>query len=188
MGSVTVKKLGGFRSHPNTRDQFDRQITQDQLEERLKRIESFRSLPTGKVWYVFGLGGHRKATYRELAARDGIEVVYCESVIPWYFAPLRLPVASYSGLIRIDDLGKLASTFLKVVSRSMAGIYCFDQRLEEKFLREARGSPAPEFLDLGVKEDPGYFFYVVDADNAESATGLYEIVSCGRESPPSIPD
>jgi len=66
---------------------------------------------------------------------------------------------------------------------SSVGVYCVRQSFEPELLRLAAESGGSRREDLGTKADPSYVFYIVDADNAESGTGMIEIVSHGIETP-----
>lgn len=112
---------------------------------------------------------------------DGVEVVWSKSLIPAVLAPLRLVVASYGCLLRITDLSKVEQAFATVVEKSMAALYSVSRGLEKEFVSRTKAGGAPRHHDFGMKQDPAYFIYMVDADSVESATGLYEIVSMGRE-------
>ncbi len=61
----------------------------------------------------------------------------------------------------------------------MAGIYIFDESLERSFVEEVKRDPSPADYTFGLNQANDYFLYVVDADNSESSTGIYEILSFG---------
>ena len=65
----------------------------------------------------------------------------------------------------------------------MAGIYLFPKNHELKFIEIITNNISSSSFDYGVKKYDDYFFYVVDADNYESSTGIYEIVSYGKRCP-----
>ncbi len=125
------------------------------------------------------MGAHPKETYKKLAKVNGIEVVFNRSLLPKYMYIFSLIIASYEGLIRIIDPNKLEDAFLKLIECSMAGIYIFHNSGEAEFKKNVINSLGKKEFDFGIKENMDYFFYIVDADNLESSTGMYEIVSYG---------
>lgn len=62
----------------------------------------------------------------------------------------------------------------------MAALYSVSQGLEAEFVSKTKAQGARKHHDFGIKQDPAYFIYMVDADSMESSTGVYEIVSMGR--------
>jgi len=112
---------------------------------------------------------------------DGIEVIWSKSLIPALLAPLRVVVASYACLLRIADPSRIEQAFATVVDKSMAALYSVSHGLENEFVSKTKSEGVPAHRDFGIKQDPGYFIYMVDADSRESSTGVYEIVSIGRE-------
>ena len=64
----------------------------------------------------------------------------------------------------------------------MAALYVVKNDYVDELIRRSRESGQPEGYDFGVKRDPQYLIYMVDADSFESPTGIYEIVSLGTNS------
>jgi hypothetical protein len=84
-------------------------------------------------------------------------------------------------LIRIDDPSRLSLVFHTLLDQSMVGVYFIHESMQSELLRAA--SEALPTQDLGVKVDPTYVMYIVDADNEESSTGIVEIISYGIGTP-----
>jgi hypothetical protein len=63
----------------------------------------------------------------------------------------------------------------------MAALYSISPGFEEEFVSRVEAEGVPRHRDFGIKQDPEYFIYMVDADSMESPTGVYEIVSMGRK-------
>ena len=61
----------------------------------------------------------------------------------------------------------------------MAAIYVLPHSAEQEFVTEVRNNPSPSDYGFGTTERDDYFIYMVDADNRESSTGVFEIVSYG---------
>ena len=111
------------------------------------------------------MGAHAAGTYRELQARQGVEVQWHRSLFPWYFRFLDGIVASHEGLIKITQGESLPRVFSTLISMSMAGIYVFPHSFENDFLSKVRHAPSSAELDYGIKRFDDYLIYVVDADN-----------------------
>jgi hypothetical protein len=187
MGKLILKDLGGFSKNPNTEEEYDDEVSEKRISEVLNKVASSPCLISEeKVCYIFGMGAQPKSVYENLEKQDGIEVIWYGSILPRYMRFLGGVVASYAGLIRVDNPNILADTFNKLVVASMAGVYCFSQKYEKKFISDIKMNPIPRVYDYSVKDDKGYFFYVIDADNSESATGMFEIISYGVAAPESL--
>ncbi len=88
-------------------------------------------------------------------------------------------IASHAGLVKIIDLKKLPEVFLTLSEQSMVGLYVLPKVIEKQFVQRIKSNITPESYDFGIKKNRDYFFYIVDGDNYESSTGIYEIVSYG---------
>ena len=174
-------------SDSNTENEYDCEVREEKVISVVNKIsQSDYFLDEGKSCYVVGMGGHPKSTYKDLGKEEGIKVIKYESVLPGFSKILAPIVASYAGLVKIENSDKLSTVFTKLINLSMASIYCFDSSIENEFVQLARESLLPEERGFNIKSDRGYFWYMVDADNAESSTGIYEIVSYGHDAPESL--
>jgi len=180
MGKVNIRSLGNLGAHENTLNEYDNEISEELLDHHLDQITSVYRDSEGFVCYVLGMGAQPKSTYTELRKESGIEVIWSKSILSGPSKLLSVLVASHAGLIKISAPEKLPSVVKTLCHLSMAGIYVFDQSMEKDFVDRVIRNPLPEEFDFGIKSDEGYFFYMVDADNAESSTGIYEIVSYGK--------
>ncbi|MFZ6778728.1 hypothetical protein ACO0LD_18040 [Undibacterium sp. Ji83W] len=133
------------------------------------------------VCYVYGMGKQTKSTYQSLQNLDGVHVEFFRSVLPRKLQFLNWFVASYEGLIRIEDLSRLPNVFLTLMKLSMVGVYFMDKELACEFVQSVEEKREGALIDFGIKDDPAYSIYIVDADNVESVTGMIEIVSYGRD-------
>ena len=182
-GNIAIGQSGKFDQSPNTKAEFDRDARIESVRETLERLAQARSLHPDRVCYVFGMGAQPRHVYASLHGKEGIQLLFFRSLLPWYLRWLSGLVGSYEGLVRIDDLSQLPAVFLSLMDRSMVGVYIFAAGEEDHFLTGVRSMANRRQFDLGVKNDPGYCFYIVDADNSESSTGLIEIVSYGINTP-----
>lgn len=182
MGKINIASLGGLGFSENTSNEYDNEVTEDLLDHHLSKIASIYRDSEGYVCYVFGMGAQPKSTYEELKKKSGIEVIWSQSILSSPFKVLSLLIASHAGLIKILDPNRLPNVTKKLCHLSMAGIYIFNKSMEEDFVARVLENPLPERYDFGIKEDEHYFLYIVDADNEESSTGIYEIVSYGKAS------
>jgi len=183
MGAIKIGGAGGFQRSENTRQEFDREINYEHVEEIVANLSRAASLRSDKACYVYGMGGLPKSTYVELGQESGIQVIFFRSTLPLCARFLKYVVGSYEGLVRVEDLTKLPDVFLKLINQSMAGIYCLSPSFEKQFLRLVAERERYRYYDFGIKDDPGYLFYIVDADNHEVSTGIVEVVSYGIAAP-----
>jgi hypothetical protein len=131
------------------------------------------------------MGAHPIATYKSLEGKPGLRVVFFRSVLPKQFRFLQWIVASYEGLIRIDLASMLPDVFLTLMQQSMVAAYFMSTELETTFVRTV-SERGRGFIDFGIKSDPGYSIYMVDADSGDVRTGIVEIVSYGLKVTPDL--
>jgi hypothetical protein len=177
MGEILLKVIDGTPRHKNTVQEYSKEIAEDRYRYVLDKIS--QNIPSGKVCYVFGMGKHPKSTYVALKSSHGIEVVWYGSLLPNYFGPLRLLVASYEGIVKIFDPNKVKGVFETLSKMAMVGVYIFDANMENAFIETVKSKKYSQYADEVIKEDKGYFIYKIDADSVESSTGIFEIVSYG---------
>lgn len=179
MGRINFgARISSHRSE-NTKQEYDNEISYELLAHKTKQIALVASKNSNQVCYLLGMGAHPRSTYEKFSKENGLEVVWFSSALPNYLFFLRGLVASYEGLLKVLDYKKLPEAFLKLVDNSMAGIYMMNKAYEADFVKFVTSSSSIKNYDFGIKRDPSYFYYIVDADNAESKTGIYEIVSYG---------
>lgn len=176
----SIFQYGDFSQSKNTLGEFDNEINYELLICKLKKIAAAIEAKASDqcVCYVMGMGAHPKGTYLNLI-RDGQNVVWYASLLPRNIRWLSFILASYEGLLKVSDIQKIPELFLTLVERSMAGVYVFPKSFEGEFLDRVKNKLSPIDYSFGVKSNSNYFFYIVDADNTESTTGMYEIVSYG---------
>lgn len=182
MGKINITRLGGLGSHANTLVEYDYEVSEQVLDSHLTEIAAIFKVADDCVCYVLGMGGQSKATYDHLKKESGVELIWDRSILSGPLRVLSFFIASHAGLVKVLDADMLPSVVKKVCHLSMAGVYIFDKSMEQEFVANVIKNPLPEEFDFGVKKDPGYFFYIVDADNPESSTGIFEIVSYGKTS------
>lgn len=183
MGKIEFRQRQNLGVNANTKSEFARDVSEDEVSAILKKLCCGLSARDQTVCYVFGMGAHPKSSYESIREFSGVKVIYSHSVLPRALRLLSPLVASYQGLVKINDAKFLPLVFLKLMKQSMVGVYCFDKRIENEFLNATNKVRTTRKYDFGIKADPGYSLYMVDADNDESATGMLEIVSYGVQTP-----
>ena len=181
MGKADISVVGDLGFHQNTLNEYDNEVSDELLDHHLSQIASAYKNVDGCACYVFGMGAQPRSTYVDLKKEAGVKLIWSGSVLSGPSKILSLVVASQAGLVKITDPDKLPLVTKTLCHLSMAGVYIFDQAIEEQFVKKVLENPLPSGYDLGVKADPRYFFYLVDADNVKSSTGIYEIISYGKE-------
>ncbi|MCH8623093.1 hypothetical protein [Undibacterium sp. TS12] len=180
MGSIKISGTRLFAHSQNTLTEFDREIELKEVERVLDKLANadFKN----KICYLYGMGAHPRSTYELLRKKSGLKVIFFRSVLSKKLWFLKWLIASYEGLIRVDQHEILPETFLTLMSQSMVALYIMKPELEAEFV-SAVTNREHKFIDFGVKTDPSYSMYIVDADNAESTTGMVEVISYGHATP-----
>lgn len=186
MGRIALTGGGGFAASNNTKGELHRDTSFDDVARVLHRLSGALSLAHDRVCYVFGMGAQPKKKYDSLRHVPGVEVMFARSVLPRFARFLSPVVASYEGLIKIHDPSRLPDTFLGLMERSMVGVYCITSQLEQGFIAAVQEQSRFRRYDFGVKADPAYSLYIVDADNNESETGMVEVISYGVTTPQEL--
>ncbi len=132
------------------------------------------------------MGKHPKSTYVNLKGMSGIEVVWYGSLLPGYMAFLRVFMASYEGIVKVLEPIHASEVFNILSKMSMVGLYIFDKSLEHSFVQTIKEKKYSAYADQIIKDDSSYFTYQIDADSLESSTGIYEIVSYGKNCPKEL--
>jgi hypothetical protein len=149
------------------------------VDQILATLGALANVGQDRVCFVYGAGCHPRSTYTEMIDWANIHVVHFESVLPH---PLRF-IPSYRGLIKVDDLVALPRVFKKLMEQATVTAFIFDAALEETFVDSVRSLDNHRDHSFGVKEDPGYILYLVDADRDDSPTGMVQFLSYGATAP-----
>lgn len=182
MKKINLTFLGDLEVNSNTLNEYDNEVSEKLLDHHLSRIASVYERSKGCVCYVVGMGGQSKGVFKEILKEEGVEVIWSRSILSGAVKVFGFFVASQAGLVKVMSPDKLKTVFKVICQSSMAGIFIFDEIFEDYFLKRVTDDVLPRDFSYGIKNDPGYFFYIVDADNFESLTGMYEIVSYGKDS------
>ncbi len=143
-------------------------------------------IPEGAVCYLHGMGAQVKSTYASLPPSADYELQWYDSVLTGWWRPLRHVMASYEGLIKIKASKSILPLFEKVVENSMAGLFIFSAADEGDFVQAVTKDRDASRADAIVKRSDHFLCYYIDADNEESDTGRYEILSYGINCKASI--
>jgi len=180
MGRLELGDYEHIEAHVNTDTEYYNPVSDEVLKSRLRHIADILTSNPGNHCYVVGMGAQSKSTYQALDDVDGIHVVWSGSMLPRFARVLGLVIASHAGVLKIEDPRVLPKVMLRLAQRSMAGVYVFSHASELRFVERVTAEPVVQGIVFDIKSDPDYFFYVVDADNFESETGMVEIVSYGK--------
>lgn len=179
MGQITICHKGSLGKSDNTLNEYHNEINDELLNHKLDAISKAVTDDEKYASYLVGMGGIPKSTYIMIEKKLKANVIWKCSLLTGCFRILNFAVASYAGLIKISDPTKIPELFSVLIEQSMAGLYIFPKSYEAEFIKLVKKNPLPDYSDFGIKQFKDYFFYMVDADNVESATGIYEIVSYG---------
>lgn len=180
--SFTVREIGGLGKSTTTSSEYHSNVSEELVTRHLEQIELLLHQSAGVECYVLGMGSHPKSTYKTLLSQDGIRVLWNRPLLRGWFRPLSWVIASYSGLVKIED-SKMLRPVVDVLSEmAMIGIYFVPSSLAAEFEQRTKSYPEPGDLDFGIKSDPNYGIVTFDFDNCESPTGIVETVSFGKES------
>ena len=185
LGRIDLKRLGSFGDSANALVSYSRDVTANDVLATVRSLAGAEPIKKRlKTCLLFGMGAQPRSTFGALEREKGVAVLFYRSMLRGPLALLRPIVASYEGVVRVEDPEKLEAVFGSLMDRSMVGLYCCAPENETAIVAAMRRGDSG--FDFGLKNDPAYLLYVVDADNAESATGIHEIVSYGREAPRSL--
>lgn len=165
----------------NVKYEDDGEIEAEHIEKVITNIISSNSIDN-RVIFVFGSGDQTSAVYNELGKTPGIKVIYKRSLLPKCLFFLNPFIASYAGLIKIENKILLGEVFSILSDSSIACLYVFSKKHEKDFISSVKNDASPEYLDYGIKSDPGYILYIVDGDSDYSTTGIYGALSYGTGS------
>lgn len=187
MGKIDIGSSDKYIEHPHTLKKFDREVQLERVKYTAAQIAKFTSINmAGRVCYIYGMGSQPKSAFTELKSLEGIKVIWYDTILPKIFKPLSFVVASYTGLIKVVDQELLSETFMKLIEMSMAGIYIFNKDYQDEFINQIKQNKRSPISDQIIKKDPSYFIYQVDADNYESSTGIFEVISYGKNCPEEL--
>ena len=185
MGRVWFESGGGIKGSPNTKCEFEREAALEDVKRALQTISQASALLADMSCFVVGMGAQPKSAYEGLKRNSALEVISTRSALPSILQFASGLIASHEGIIKILDTGALMPTFLQLLHQSMAAVYCFSKGYDKAFI-QAWSAKSIKSYDFGVKEDPRYLIYMVDADNQDSPTGIVEIISYGVDAPPDL--
>lgn len=183
---TSMKAVRAFSASPNTLLEMDRESERNDVVARIRGIARCLSDSKALSVIVYAMGAQRRSSIAELSDIPGVDVMWFRSLIPAYLAPIRLAIASYECAVRVNDVSHLEDAFLRVMKYSMAALYVVAKDCEGDVIGKMRESRKRKKYDFGVKWDPGYLIYMVDADSFEASTGIYEIVSIGVSALPCL--
>lgn len=181
-----MRPLRAFAVSPNTFLEMDRESERHEVVARIRGIAGCLRNSHAVSVVVYAMGAQRKSSIAVLSEITGVEVLWARSLIPAYLAPIRLVIASYEYVARVDDMSRLEEAFLHALEHSMAALYVVAKDREDDLIRQMQVVQKRKKYDFGVKRDPGYLIYMVDADSFEASTGIYEIMSVGVRVLPCI--
>jgi len=187
LGQIFVGSTEEYTEHPNTLKKYDREVQMERVIYTVKKIANSDSINmSNKVCFIYGMGSQPRSVYSELNKLKGIDVIWYDTILPKVFKPLSYIVASYTGLIKVIDKTILPEIFTKLIEMAMAGIYIFDGNYQKEFVNQISQNKRSSTSDQIVKKDPSFFIYQVDADNYESSTGIFEIITYGKNCPEEL--
>jgi len=158
-----------------------RESTEREVLDVLRRVETAKLKEGARVCYVYGMGSEPKSTYKKFSHIQGVDVLFAESVLPSslrVFAPI---VASYRGLVKIQDMGNVELVFTKLMQLSMVGLYVFSESVEHTFVSLVKANEYSTDYRFGANADPSYFVYIVNGDASDSRTGVIETAVWGAK-------
>ena len=100
-----------------------------------------------------------------------------------FLRPLSLFVASYSGIVRINDLRQVQPTFQALLRMSMAGVYLVSAERENEFVNSFKSKPMANAIGFSLEHSCKYLLYVIDDDSSEVNSEMIEVVSIGKDLP-----
>lgn len=185
MGRINIgNSHGDHEKFPLGQIKFDNEINIDRAYKVIdKVIHKSTEIDKSKGIYIYGMGSQSKKIYDVINEMPEVELLWTDSRLPSILSVLKFIIASYAGIIKINDIKPLKDIFFSLGHNAMVGLYIFDTILEEQFVNTIKMNIYPEIADKIAFKDPQNFIYQIDTDNSESFTGIYEIISYGIECP-----
>lgn len=179
MGQLAFGKARGRTESSVVRLEFDGETNLGLVQQRVLRLSELLKKKRGLCCYVLGDGGMPAGTYKAISKNEGVKVVAHTSLLPSVLFFLRSIIASECGLVKLEDVSALPRIFSELIEQTMAIIFVFPSDEEEVFVGRAGKRDRDFGFDYGVRAIENHLIYLVDADNAESRTGVAEYFSCG---------
>lgn len=109
----------------------------------------------------------------------GVEVVCRRSLLPGGMAFMNFFIAAYSGIVAVRDTSKVNDVFRLMARFSTVGVYVIPELSARSWLESMKSDFPPGDFHAGCEGIEDYFIYYLDADNGNSETGAYRMVSSG---------
>lgn len=180
MGKLDVKFLGGLGEISDGATEYDNEISEEFLAHRIKCISKALSEHSDKSCYFVCFGAQPYAIFKKVELISDVKLMFSKSLLNFWLKPLSAIVASHAGVIKVTNSMALPKLFELLSGQTMVGVYVFGADQESHFMVKVKENILPEDFSFGVRVDEQYFFYIVDSDNSESKTGIYEVVSYGK--------
>ena len=179
MGNVAFGKLQGRSESAVVGNEFGGAVDMELVEHRVSRLAELLSLRKDISCFVLGDGGMPLGTYDSLSKMSSIKILNKSSRMPLALFFLRGVVASECGLVKLEDVSALPFVFGKLIEQSMAIIFVLPSDKEGVLVDRVKKRNRDFGFDYGMRMIDNHLIYLVDADNAESETGIAEYFSCG---------
>ncbi|MEM7574583.1 MAG: hypothetical protein AAF433_16885 [Bacteroidota bacterium] len=166
---------------PKGQHKYDKEVSVIEVQNRVKSIVRW-SLDTKYVHHIFiyGMGAQPKSVYDHLSKTKGLNLLWCSSMLPKYLRFLNAIISSHAGFMLIIDPHIVEGTFLTLLENSMVGLYVIFEDLTDEMVSVIKENSNPDILEVFISgKDDMNFIYQVDADNIESSTNIYEVISYG---------
>jgi hypothetical protein len=156
-----------------------REVTSNQVDAILKYFENyFNNQSDTKSCYVYGIGGKSKAAYANLSLMDGVSLRLTHSCLPRSLAFLRF-IPSHVGVVQILKPSRLIQVMDNLGDSGMTGIYFFDPKRDEEFIKLIKTKPHPKVVNDWLNNVDEGIFYQFDSINGSSKTGMFDWLKIG---------
>ncbi len=164
---------------PNTLFEGSWEASYEGVDKSLEKISKNLDLYSQDGdWYVYSMGAGTKSEYYELSVSNDVDLVYVHSTLKGIYKIFSF-IPNYAGLFKIVNPNRIKSIFKTLLNQTMIGLYFVPDSEKKNFINRIKKKHLTSSIDYGIKNSKNYFMYLVDDDNEESSTDIYEIVSCG---------
>lgn len=145
------------------------------LENYLATISSLNLIKDSKFnLYLYVSGGNTKSVYTEVGRRSGNKILSRHFHGPPFMKLLRWLIAAEGGLVQITDSHELKQSIEKLAYMSYVEIIYLPQEFHEELISYC-GDWKKSVVNF-LEDKPSYIYIMIDADNFESASGIYSAV------------
>jgi hypothetical protein len=183
MGKFNISPIGSESDYKMEKlSGFDVPTSEKAIEFVLDEVSSLIQLVDFKFnILIFVFGGLNTQQIQEISDKEGTQLIWKGSMIPWYFKPIAFLFAGKCILLKVNDIRILTSLFKMLMPKTFVGAYFINDDLKARLYSEVRKKQCEVVVESFLFDDANAFSITVDGDSSYSETGYYAIVRYSKE-------